>query len=123
MYPHTEITEKIIAAAIEVHKHLGPAYHESIYQRALAHELALRQIPFEREKVIEVSYKGSRVGKYRLDFLVEAEVVVELKAVSALSDVHLSQMISYLGATGKKVGLILNFAQTRLVDGIKRVVL
>jgi GxxExxY protein len=123
MYPHQAITEKIIAAAIEVHQYLGPAYHEAIYQRALAHELVLRHIPFEREKEIEVSYKAQVVGTYRLDFLVDEAVIVELKVVDALSDVHLSQMLSYLSVTKKKVGLIINFAQTRLVDGIKRVVL
>ncbi len=89
---------------------------------ALAHELALQNIPFEREKQIDVSYKGDVVGKYRLDFLIAEEVVVELKAVEALSDVHLSQMLSYLSATSKKVGLLINFAQLRLVDGIKRVI-
>ena len=122
MYPHKAITQKIIAAAIEVHRHLGPAYHESIYQRALAEELSVRQISYEKEKPIDVSYKGAVVGKYRLDFLVAEEVVVELKAVEALSDVHLSQMLSYLTATSKKVGLLINFAQLRLVDGIKRVI-
>jgi GxxExxY protein len=123
LYPHTQITEKIISAAIEVHKILGPAYNEPIYQAALAHEFNLRQIPYVREKWIDVSYKGIIVGKYRLDFLVDDVILVELKAVSALSDVHLSQMLSYLQATSKKVGLIINFAQLRLVDGIKRVVL
>lgn len=123
MYPHAELTEKIIAAAIEVHTHLGPAYHEGIYQVALAHELTLRGLPFEREKELDVSYKGISVGKFRLDFLVDDRVVLELKSVSALSDVHLSQMLSYLAATGKKVGLLINFAQAKLVDGIKRVVL
>lgn len=123
MYPHSDLTEKIIAAAIEVHKHLGPAYHETIYQLALAHELTLRAIPSEREKEISVSYKGIAVGQYRLDFLVEETVIVELKSVEALSDVHLSQMLSYLSATGKKVGLLINFAQAKLVDGIKRVIL
>lgn len=123
MSPHSDLTEKIIAAAIEVHRLLGPAYHESIYQLALAHELTLRGLPYEREKEISVSYKGIAVGQYRLDFWVEETVIVELKAVEALSDVHLSQMLSYLSATGKKVGLLINFAQAKLVDGIKRVVL
>ena len=123
MYPHAEITENIIAAAIEVHRHLGPAYHEAIYQAAFAHELTLLKIPYEREKEISVSYKGIVIGKYRLDFLIDEKFVIELKAVSALSDVHLDQMLSYLSATEKKVGLIINFAQTRLVDGIKRVIL
>ena len=123
MYPHSQITQRIIAAAIEVHQQLGPAYHESIYSVALAHEFGLQQINYEREKSIDVFYKGQSVGKYRLDFLVDEKVIVELKAVEAISDVHLSQMLSYLSATNNKVGLIINFAQTRLVDGIKRVVL
>jgi len=122
MYPHTEITQKIIAAAIEVHQHLGPAYHESIYQRALAYEMTLQNISFEQEKEISVSYKDTPVGKYRLDFLVEEKVIVELKAVEALNDVHLSQVLSYLSATSRKIGLLLNFGQSRLVDGIKRVI-
>ena len=108
MSPHKSLTEQIIAAAIEVHRHLGPAYHEAIYQVALAHELTLTQIPYEREKPIDVLYKGESVGTYRLDFLVSDHVIVELKAVSAVADVHLSQMLSYLSATGKQVGLILN---------------
>ena len=123
MYPQQQVTEKIISAAIEVHRHLGPAYHESIYQRALAHEFGLQQMAYEREKEIVLAYKGETVGQYRLDFLVERQVVVELKAISTLSDVHLAQMLSYLSATQQKVGLLINFAQTRLVDGIKRVVL
>jgi GxxExxY protein len=105
MYPHAEVTEKIIAAAIEVHTHLGPAYHEGIYQVALAHELTLRGLPFEREKERKISYKDQIVGQYRLDFLVDSRVVLELKAVDALSDVPESQMLSYLAATGKKVGM------------------
>jgi len=117
------MTEKIINAAIEVHKLLGPAYNEPIYQVALAHEFKLRHIPYVREKWIEVDYKGIIVGKYRLDFLIEDLVVLELKAVSALSPVHLSQMLSYLKATNKRVGLIINFAQAKLIDGVKRVVL
>lgn len=123
MYRHKPVTEKIIAAAIAVHQELGPAYHESIYSRALAHEMTLQNLRFEREKEIVLYYRGIEVGKYRLDFLVDETVIVELKAVDALSDVHLAQMLSYLSATGKKVGLIINFAQTRLVDGIKRVIL
>jgi GxxExxY protein len=122
MSPHAALTEKLIAAAIEVQIHLGPAYHEGSYQVALAQEERQTRSP-EREKELDVSIKGISVGKFRLDFLVDDPVVLELKAVSALSDVHLSQMLSYLAATGKKVGLLINFAQTRLVDGIKRVVL
>jgi len=122
MYPHAEITDRIIGCAIEVHQHLGPAFHESVYQLALAHEMTLNQIQYQKEMPVTLAYKGQTVGQYRLDFLVENEVVVELKALEALADVHLSQMLSYLAATEKKVGLLINFGQTRLVDGIKRVI-
>ena len=122
MYPHAEMTEKIIAVAIEGHTHLGPAFHESVYQTALAHEMTLQQISYQKEMSIQVTYKGTTVGQYRLDFLVEDEVVVELKAISALALVHTSQMLSYLAIPEKKVGLLLNFGQVRLVDGIKRIV-
>ena len=93
----------------------------------------MRQIPFEREKIISVTYKDIIVGKHKLDFLVEDKVVVELKVVQTILDIHVSQVISlrrsrglllaYLAASQKKVGLILNFAEQRLVDGVKRIVL
>jgi len=105
MYPHRDLTEEIIGAAIEVHRILGPAFKESVYQVALAHELILRGIKFEREKTISVIYKGVIAGKHKLDFLVDDNVIVELKIVEAISDVHVSQVISYLAASSKKVGL------------------
>ena len=80
-------------------------------------------MPFEREKTIKVTYKDIIVGTHKLDFLVEDKVVVELKVVAAILDVHVSQVLSYLAASQKKVGLILNFAAERLVDGVKRIVL
>jgi len=123
MYPHRDLTEQIISAAIEVHQQLSSAYRESVYQIALAHEFSLRQIPFEREKIISVTYKDIIVGKHKLDFLVEDKIVVELKVMQTILDIHVSQVISYLAASQKKVGLILNFAEQRLVDGIKRIVL
>lgn len=123
MYLHRDLTEEIIAAAIEVHQQLSSAYRESIYQVALAHEFNLRHIPFEREKTISVIYKDIVVGTHRLDFLVDDKVIVELKVVAAILDIHVSQVISYLAASKKKVGLIINFAAQRLVDGVKRVVL
>lgn len=123
MYPHRDLTEEIISAAIEVHRELGSAYKESVYQIALAHEFNLRKIPFEREKAISVTYKVIVAGTHKLDFLVDDKVVVELKVVQAILDVHVSQVISYLAASKKKVALILNFAAERLVDGIKRIVL
>ena len=122
MYPHRDLTEEIISSAIEVHRELGSAYKEAIYQLALAHEFSLRQIPFEREKTIKVTYKDIIAGTHKLDFLVDDKVVVELKVVAAILDIH-SQVVSYLAASQKKVGLILNFAEQRLVDGVKRIVL
>ena len=123
MYPEQELTRRIIEAAIEVHRTLGPGYLESIYQEALTHEFTLRKIPFEREKPIQVKYKGVIVGEHRLDFLVDGRVIVELKAVSEFHEVFRAQVISYLKSTGLKVGLILNFGKPRLRDGITRVVL
>lgn len=123
MYPHRDLTEEIISAAIEVHRELGSAYKETVYQVALAHEFSLRQMPFEREKTIKVTYKDIIVGTHKLDFLVDDKVVVELKVAQAILDVHVSQVISYLAASKKKVGLIVNFAEQRLVDGVKRIVL
>ena len=123
-YPESDLTDKIIAAALEVHTTLGCAFSEPVYQVALAHEFALRAIPFQREKSVKVQYKGIVAGEYRLDFLVDDRVIVELKAVEQFSEIHTAQVICYLAATGKKVGLLLNFARQRLKDsGIKRVVL
>ena len=122
-YPHRETTERIIAAAIEVHRILGPGFVEPVYQAALAHELELRHIPFEREKPIPVFYKERSVGDHRLDFLVEGEVILELKAVSEPDDVHMAQVISYLKATRLKTALLINFNKSLLKDGIRRVAL
>jgi GxxExxY protein len=123
VYPHSDLTEEIISAAIEVHRELGSAYKETVYQLALAHEFKLRQMPFEREKTITVTYKDIVVGTHKLDFLVEDKVVIELKVATAILDVHVSQILSYLAASKNKVGLILNFAEQRLVDGVKRIIL
>ena len=122
-YPEKELTKRIIEAAIEVHRILGPGYLESVYQEALAQEFSLRRIPFEREKAFQVTYKGVVAGEHRLDFLVDKRVVVELKAVSEFNEVFRAQVIPYLKVTGLRVGLILNFGKPRLKDGITRVVL
>jgi GxxExxY protein len=123
-YPESDLTDKIIAAAIEVQSELGCAFSEPVYQTALAHEFTLRAIPYKRENSIKVQYQGMVAGNFRLDFLVDSRVIVELKAVDKLSEIHTAQVICYLAATGKKVGLLLNFARPSLKDGgIKRVVL
>jgi GxxExxY protein len=115
------LTEKIIGAAIEVHRVLDPGLLESIYEEALCRELALRSIRHEGQVEVEVEYKGLCIKGQRLDLLVESEVVVEVKALSRLPEVATAQLLSYLKATGLKRGLLINFSEARLVDGIKRV--
>ena len=113
----------VIGSAIEVHRHLGPGYLESVYEDALAIELNLRGIPFERQFPIAVQFKGHPVGKGQLDFLVCERLVVELKAVEELAPVHKAQVLSYLRTTGLILGLLINFNVKFLKDGIKRVIL
>jgi len=115
-----ELSGKVIAAAIEVHKRLGPGFLESLYEQALKMELAKRGMAFEFQKEIVVEYDGRPIGKHVLDIVVEGKLIVELKAVKALEDIHFAQMRSYLRATGLKVGLLLNFAEPTLT--IKRMV-
>lgn len=117
-----KLAHSVIGAAIEVHRHLGPGYLESVYQAALEVELKLQSIPFERQKPVGVSYKGHPVRDGRLDFLVDGILVVELKAVDALADVHQAQIISYLKATKHHLGLLINFNVPVLKNGIKRVI-
>jgi GxxExxY protein len=116
-----EMSQKIIGAAIEVHKRLGPGFLESVYEQALKIELCNRDISFEAQKEVPVSYDGRVVGIHVLDLLVADRVVVELKAVSRLEDVHFAQVKSYLKATKKNVGLLINFNSPTLHT--KRVVL
>jgi GxxExxY protein len=118
-----DITETIIGAAIEVHKVLGPGLLESAYEECLAHELKLRTIAFDRQRVLPVMYKGVHLDcGYRLDFLVEQSVVVELKAVEGLLPIHEAQMLTYLKIGGWSVGLLINFNVPALRRGIKRIV-
>ena len=116
-----DLTEKIIGAAIEVHKELGPGLLESIYEDALCFEFGLRAIQFEQQVAADVIYKGHVIKGQRIDLLVEKEVVVELKSVSKMPEVAVAQTISYLKATNLKRGLIINFGEKRLIDGVKRV--
>jgi len=119
-----QITEAIIGAAIEVHRHLGPGLLESAYQACLAHELGLHNLSYEQEKIIPISYKGILIDcGYRLDFLVEKAVVVELKTVESLLPIHEAQLMTYLKLTGCKLGLLINFNVPLLKNGIKRVIL
>ncbi len=119
-----ELTEQIIGAAIEVHRELGPGLLESTYETCLAHELSLRQIPFERQKPIPVRYKGLELDcGFRVDLLVDGLVIVELKAVDTFAPVHQAQLLTYLKLTGCKLGLLLNFNVRLLKQGIQRVAL
>lgn len=116
------LAHDVIGAAIEVHRTLGPGFQESIYETALCRELELRGIPFVRQAAVELSYKDVVVGDYRLDLLVSNMLVVEAKAADRLAPIHMAHLISYLRATGHKLGLLINFNVPRLKTGIKRVV-
>jgi GxxExxY protein len=119
-----EITEKIIGAAIEVHRALGPGLLESAYEECLCHELTLRELAFERQKPLPVEYKGVKLDcGYRLDLLVEALVVVEIKAVEVIQPIHEAQLLTYLKLGGWKLGLLINFNVPFLKDGIRRRIL
>ncbi len=108
---HEELTHKIIGAAMEVHTTLGPGLLEGVYQDALEIELTRRGILFSSQQDLEVRYKDSVLKhKYKPDFIMEGKVIVEIKAVSQLSDIEVAQTINYLKATGYKVALLINFA-------------
>jgi len=117
------VSNLVIGAAIEVHRVLGPGFRESVYHKALAREMELRGIKFVSEPSLKVDYKGVNVGTHEPDFVVEDEVVVQLKVAEAINDVHVVQLVSSLKATGKKIGLILNFAKKTMREGIRRVAL
>jgi GxxExxY protein len=113
-----ELTEKIIGAAIEVHRALGPGLLESAYEECLCHEFNLRELAFKRQVPLPVEYKGVKLDcGYRVDVLVQDEVVLELKCVEHLLPVHDAQLLTYLKLTRKRVGLIINFNVATLVRG------
>jgi len=119
-----QITEVIIASAIEVHRELGPGLLESSYQQCLRHELSLRAVSLRSEVELPVRYKGIELDcGYRLDLLVMECVVVEVKSVAAIDRIHEAQLLTYLRLGGWKVGLLINFNVPLLKDGIKRRVL
>ena len=117
---HEELTSRIIACAIEVHKALGPGFLESIYEPALVIELQRAGLRVEQQKIIPVTYREMPVGEHRLDLLVEGKIVVELKTISAVEDIHFAIVRSYLKAAGLEHGLLLNFATIPLT--VKRVI-
>lgn len=115
-----DLSNKIIGLAINIHKALGPGFMERIYTRALAYEFEKEKIKFSQEKTIRVKYENLFLGEHRLDFLVENEIILEIKAVFEINNFHLAQILSYLKAADKRLGLILNFSRSKLE--IKRVV-
>jgi GxxExxY protein len=121
--PDSQLTERVIGAAIEVHSHLGPGLPELSYEAALCHEFDLRGIRYERQVPVDIRYKGKSVGEMRLDSVVEGKLIVELKACESLNPVHRAQCVSYLRATGHQLALLINFNVAILKDGIKRVIL
>jgi GxxExxY protein len=116
---NTRLTERIIAAAIRVHKEIGPGFLEIMYEEALAIELASSGITFERQRLLPIFYREHLIGEHRLDLLVEGSGIVELKAISALEDIHFAIVRSYLKASNLTDALLLNFATARLT--VKRV--
>jgi GxxExxY protein len=115
------LSGRIIEAAIDVHTKLGPGFLESIYENSMKVALRKRGLEFEYQQEVRVNYEGEEVGLHRLDLVVQKEIILELKAIKALEDVHFAQVRSYLKATGLHVGLLLNFNAPTLI--IKRIVL
>jgi GxxExxY protein len=120
----SELSNKVIGCAIEVHKALGPGLLESAYQQCLCHELKLNDVGFQVEKPLPIDYKGCRLDcGYRIDILVEDEIILELKSVEQLNHIHEAQILSYMKLMGKKQGFLINFNVTLLKNGLKSFVL
>lgn len=118
-----KLTSEIIEAAIEVHKELGPGLLESTYERCLVHEFSLRGIETERQKVQPIKYKGLELDEgYRLDILVDHQIILELKVVDSLNDIHTAQLLTYLKLSDLRLGYLLNFNVPQMKQGIKRLV-
>ena len=109
-----ELSYAVVGAAMEVHRALGAGFLESVYQAALAYELRLRNIPFEEQVRLPVYYKGQLVGEYIADFVIDSKIILEIKAITELSDVHRAQAINYLAVTGFELALLLNFGAPKL---------
>ena len=116
------LARQVIGAAIEVHRKLGPGLDEALYEAALCVEFRLQNIPFARAVVVDVYYKGEKIGYKRLDFIVTGKLIVELKSVETLTALHKAQVLTYLKITGLKLGLLINFNTILLKDGIKRII-
>ena len=119
---YKELSYSIVGAVIEVHRHLGPGQLESNYERALAKELAAREIPFKRQVSIDSVYKGDVIGTFVVDMIVNDQIILELKAVERLHPSHTAQVVSYLRTTGLRLGLLINFNEAVAWKGIRRIV-
>ena len=117
-----ELAYRVIGCAIEVHRHLGPGLLEGAYQQALMHELQLQELDVQRHVRIPVDYKGKTVATYELDFLVEEELVVELKSIERFAPIHRAQLLTYLQISRLRLGLLINFNVMLLQQGIRRVI-
>jgi GxxExxY protein len=113
-YPNKELTKEIIGAAMEVHRHLGSGFLESVYEEAMVVEFGLKNINYERQKTLDVFYKEKKVKQFICDFLIKGSVLVELKAIKTLTDIETAQVLNYLKATGLRLGLLLNFGAKSL---------
>lgn len=112
-----ELSYQIMQAAFEVHNQLGPGFSETIYESALIIELADQKVPFEQQKQIEVNYKEKHISAYQLDIVVDNKIILELKAISELADIHKQQLLSYLKATNLQLGILINFGTKRVQSG------
>ena len=115
-----ELSNKIIGIGIKIHKALGPGFLESIYEKAMAYEFEREHLKFKQQAVIRVNYRDLQLGNQRVDFMVNNDIILELKTVTEITESHLAQLLSYLKTANKKLGLILNFSKKKLE--IKRVV-
>ena len=118
---YNQLSAKIIECAISVHKHLGPGLLENVYETCLAKEFELNKIEYKRQFQLPLIYKGERLNcNYRIDFLIEGKIIVELKAVEYIMDVHEVQLVTYLKLSQMKLGLLINFNETHLIKGVRR---
>jgi GxxExxY protein len=117
-----QLSSKVIGAAIEVHKHLGPGLLESAYEECLCHELGLRGILYERQKELPILFKNRKLDcGYRLDLVVEGAIILELKACGRLEPIHEAQLLTYLKLSGLRLGLLINFNVPVMKNGVKRI--
>jgi GxxExxY protein len=112
LYP--DLSYKLVQIAYEIHNHLGPGFPEDIYENAFTYELGVQLIPFEQQKPVVATYKGQRVGNFRLDLVVEDKIILELKAVVSLNGLFKQQVLSYFKATGLRLGILINFGSPRV---------